>query len=135
MVTMNLQKLFDPFWACIVENVEYDFRKSIVYLNFKEPENDTRHKIIFYGVTSLMWTMTGFEGQICQDVFPDLTSLELCNISVSSSDKWLRSYPLNFNIAIEIMDRALLINANAIELDNKFYYLRNCNSILDIGDM
>ena len=129
---MNLQELFDPFFECIVEGVEYDFRKSIVYLNLKEPEGETYHRLLFYGVTSLMWTMTGFEGQICQDVFPEVSSLIVLDISVSSNNKWLMNYPMNFNTAVEIMDRALLISANAVEIDNKVHCLRKFDNILDI---
>jgi hypothetical protein len=130
---MNLQELFDYFFYYLVEKVDYDYRKSIVCLELIEPKNKDRHKISFYGVTSLMWTMEGVEGRICQDFFSELSSMVVSAISLSTKDKWLKSYPMQFNIAIEIMDRALLICANAVEVDGKLHFLKKCNDILDIN--
>ena len=134
MVSMNTQELFDPFFYYVVDNVEYDYKKSTVFLEIVEPTNKQRHKLSFRGVTSLMWTMDGFDGKICQNIFPELSSITVLDISLSTTNKWLKHYPIRFNIAIEIMDRALLICANAVEIDGKVHLLKKCNDILDIEE-
>lgn len=129
---MKLQELFDPFFYYIIDSIDYDYKKSIVCLEVVEPKHNDRHKLLFYGVASLLWTMDGYEGKICQDIFPELSSITVSNISLSTENKCLRNYPLRYNIAIEIMDRVLLICANAAEIDGKVHFLDQCNDILDI---
>ena len=132
MVIMKLQELFDPFFYCIVDNIDYDYKKSIVCIEVVEPTNNNRHKLLFCGVTSLMWTMDGYDGKICQNIFPELSSISVSDISLSTENKWLKNYPLQYNIAIEIMDRALLICANVAEIDGKVHFLEQCNDVLNI---
>jgi hypothetical protein len=134
MVIMKMQELFDPFFYYIVDNIDYDYKKSFVCLEVVEPTTEERHKLLFKGVTSLLWTMEGYDGKICQNVFPELSSITVLDVSLSTENKWLRNYPLQYNIAIEIMDRALLICANVAEIDGKEHFLNNCSDILDIRE-
>ena len=134
MVALNLQKLFDPYFYNTVENISYDYKSSIIELFLKEPDNEIYHRLVFRGVTSLMWTMCGFDGKICQNIFPELSSIIVSTIQVTTDNKWLKSYPLHFNIAIEIMDRALLICANAVEVDGILNFLTNCDDVLSINN-
>lgn len=129
---MKLQELFDPFFYYLVDSVDYDYQKAIVCLNIFEPTSNEHHKLLFCGVTSLLWTMGGYEGKICQNVFPELSAITVLDISLKTENKWLRNYPLWYNIAIEIMDRALLICANAVEIDSKMHFLNEYNDVLHI---
>ena len=132
MVTMKLQDLFDPFFYNIVDNINYDYKESIVDLEVVDPTNNYRHKLLFCGVTSLMWTMDGYDGKICQNIYPELSSITVLDISLTTENKWLKNYPLRYNIAIEIMDRALLICANAVKIDGQVHFLNECDNVLDI---
>lgn len=129
---MKLQDLFDPFFYNIVDNINYDYKESIVDLEVVDPTNNYRHKLLFCGVTSLMWTMDGYGGKICQNIYPELSSITVLDISLTTENKWLKNYPLRYNIAIEIMDRALLICANAVEIDGQVHFLNECDNVLDI---
>ena len=129
---MKLQELFDPFFYYIVDSVDYDYKKSIVCLEVVEPTSNKHHKLLFCGVTSLMWTMGGYEGKICQDIFPELSSITVLDISLTTENKWLRNYPLLYNIAIEIMDRALLTCSNVVEIDGEVHFLNKDNDVLNI---
>lgn len=129
---MNIQKIFNPLFACPIDKINYDYRGARLYIYLVEPETEKKHKIIFHGVITSLWTMSGFEGEICEDIFQELTSIHFIRTDIATKDKWLKSFPLDFNISIEIMDRALLINANAVEIDSKLYYLKEHNNLLKI---
>lgn len=69
----------------------------------------------------MLWTMYGLDGEICTNIIPEVFSLEIRKITVATDDRWLKGYPLNFNVAVEIMDRALLISAKSCEIDGVKY--------------
>lgn len=129
---MNIQELFNPLFACPIDKIDYDYRGARLSIYLVEPETKINHKIIFHGVITSLWTMSGFEGEICEDIFQELTSIHFIRTDIAAKDKWLKSFPLDFNISIEIMDRALLINANAVEIDSKLYYLKEHNNLRKI---
>ena len=108
----------------MIDDIQHDYRKAEVLIRLKEPETEEPHILLFQGVVSLLWTMNRVEGEICQDVFPEFTSILLDKVSLFTKDKWLKSFPLHFNVCIEIMDRALLIFAEEVTLDEYHFKLK-----------
>ena len=126
-------KIIEQFWCCSIKEIIHDYRKATLLIKLCDSDTNKIYNIKFLGVISLLWTMQGYEGKICTDVYPELTSIEICGLSLNTKNKWLKQFPLEYNVAIEIMDRALIINANAMEIEYNIYYLKNDKDIFDIG--
>lgn len=128
----KLQDIINELWGCLINNIEYDYKQATLSLSLFDNENSCNYKVMFLGVISLVWTMEGCEKRIIKDVYPELTSLVIKDISLHTENKWLKYYPLNYNITIEIMDRALVLNANAININDNNYKLKDYTNIDDI---
>lgn len=115
---MKLEGLLNSLWACLIDEIQHDYRESTLLIKLKEPETGKEHTLLFRDIQAILWTMVGVEGKINKKVYPELTCVLLKDVGLSTKDKWLRSYPTHFNICIEIMDRALLILASVIEVDD-----------------
>ena len=120
---MNLQSVFDVLFDDIVVYFQHDFILATVKLSLKDRETSKVSTIIFDNVSSVLWTMYGFDGEVCTDIMPEVFSIGIDKITVNTDDRWLKGYPLNFNVALEIMDRALLINAKSCEIDGVKYII------------
>lgn len=131
----TLKEMTDKLWCCSIKEINHDYREACLKIKLVAPENDSIiYDVNFVGVISLLWTMDGVEEKICRDVYPELTSIEIKqDISLSTENKWLKHFPLNYNVAIEIMDRALIINANVIEINGNRYNLKENTDTYDIS--
>lgn len=122
---MDIQEAFDKLYDCKIENLQYDCFNASLSLDVLDLETSEIHKLVFNDVVSCLFTMSGFEGEICKEIFPELSSLLLKKITLDTEDKCVASYPLNYNICIEIMDRIVLLNARSVFIDSDTYDLRN----------
>jgi len=120
-MNINLKKQTDQLWACLIDDIQHDYKTATMLIRLKDPETEEFHTIKFEHVRTILWTMANVEGEINQNVFPEFTSIVLKNIKLKVKDKWLINYSTRFNICIEIMDRALLINSSLIVVDGCSY--------------
>lgn len=86
--------------------------------------NTTIHNLTFTDCTSCMWVekMKGnstFDFQACD--YYELTSVLVRTTTATSTDPWLQLYPLEYNIAVEIWDSALLLHAQEVCMDGLHY--------------
>lgn len=121
---MQREKLLDNLWACLIDDIQHNYQNAELLIKLREPETEKTHILLFHGVVSLLWTMMGVEGEINREVYPEMTSVLLRDVIISTKDRWLKSYPKQFNVCIEIMDRALLVSAEAFTLDEFHFTLK-----------
>ena len=119
----EVQSVFDKLYDCKIEKLQYDCFNACFILEALDLGTNEKHNLIFNDVVSCLFAMTGFEGKICKEVFPELSSILLKQISLNSKNKFISSYPLSYNICVEIMDRAILINAKSVLIDSVVYDL------------
>ncbi len=119
----RVQSIFDELYDCKIEMIQYDCFKATFILEASDLENGKKHNLVFDDVDSCLFTIHGFEGKICKEIFPELSSILLKEIKLTSKNKWISSYPLKYNICIEMMDRAILINAGSVFIDFNVYEL------------
>lgn len=86
----------------------------------------TTHKLVFTGCTSCLWVEKRkddsiFDFQACD--YYELTSVLVRTTTATSTDPWLRQYPMEFNIAVEIWDSALLLHAQEVCIDHQRFPL------------
>lgn len=119
----EVQSVFDKLYDCKIEKLQYDCFNACFILEAVDLETNEKHNLIFNDVVSCLFSMTGFEGEICTEIYPELSSILLKKIKLNTKDKCISSYPLEYNICIEIMDRVVLINAKSVLMDSVVYDL------------
>ena len=123
VIMADVQKLFDKLYDCIIEKMQYDCFDARFNLEVLDLETGERYVVLFDDVTSCLFTMSGFEGKICKDVCPELSSILLKKVYLNTDDSCVSSYPLNYNICIEVMDRIILLKTNSVIINSDFYEL------------
>ena len=99
--------------------------KEIVFDLSLIDDTVTNHVLKFVGCSSVLW-IEKMEDEIPSynisnwDYY-EITSIDIQKYSAKSEDKWLKYYPLEYNVAIEIWDSALLIKAEEIIIDQQKY--------------
>lgn len=117
----QIQAQFNELYDCIVRNLQYDYLNAKFILELEDLETGKTHAVIFNDVDSCLFTMTGVEGEICKNIFPEVFAILPISITVKTNNKWLSAYPLRYNIGLEIMDRAILINARSVQVDSQLF--------------
>ena len=112
---------FNELYDCVIKDLQYDYLDAKFVLSLFDLEKNTTHTVICYDVDSCLFTMMGIEGEICKNIYPEMSSMLLTSITVETNNKWLSAYPLRYNICIEIMDRAVLVNAHSIQIDSDLF--------------
>ncbi len=117
----QIQRHFNKLYDCVVRKLHYDYLGARFDLVLENVENGVYHNVIFENVDTCLLTMMGVEGEICKNIYPELSSILLTSINILTTSKWLAEYPLKYNICIEIVDRAILLNAHSIKIDSEVY--------------
>lgn len=115
-------------YCSIINDINFDVeKKEIIFdLTLEDDCKKTYHSMKFFDVTSFMWIEKPKERSVYNYLdcdFHELTSITLTRISAKTKDNWLNQYLIEYNIAIEIWETALLINASKISIDNKSYLI------------
>lgn len=119
----DVVKVCDSLYASIIKRANIDFfNKTIKFdLILIENENEIEHTLEIKDYVSLLWLekfrLTNEEYDFKNCEYYELTSITFGNVYVNSGDKWLKQYSLEYNIAIEIWESALLINSNTVVVD------------------
>lgn len=119
----EVQKLFDKLYDCKIEKLQYDCFNACFNLEALDLETGEKHILNFDNVSSCLFTMSGFEGKIYRDIYPELSSILLKKVYLNTNDSCISSYPLCYNICIEVMDRIILLKTNSVSINSNFYEL------------
>ena len=117
----------NPLYASIIKKIDIDFfNKTIRFdLVFMETDNESKHVFEIRNYNSFLWLekdkMTTKEYDFKKCDYYELTAITFTDTQASSNDKWLKNYLLEFNIAIEIWDSALLIKSDTVIIDGKVF--------------
>ena len=115
----------DSIWYSTINSVNVDMlNKTITFeLTLVDNGETTDHELKFVNCRAFLWLESDKYADKAYDLskcnYYELTSVDIRKISTVSDDKWLKSYPMEYNVAIEIWETALLINADKLILDNK----------------
>lgn len=121
-------ELFNSLWACSIHNIDFDIFHNRIVLDLVEQEDNLHHKFELIDVHSYLWiSRSGDPKKNCfEPIYNEFTSIVFKNIFIDTkNDKWLKQYFLDYNLSIEIMDGALLVNAKSLILDEKKLILFN----------
>ena len=121
-----LRKLDNDIYCSTINKMDINLlNKEIVFDLSLIDDTVTNHVLKFVGCSSVLW-IEKMEDEIPSynisnwDYY-EITSIDIQKYIAKSEDKWLKYYPLEYNVAIEIWDSALLIKAEEIIIDQQKY--------------
>ena len=121
-----LRKLDNDIYCSTINKMDINLlNKEIVFDLSLIDDTVTNHVLKFVGCSSVLW-IEKMEDEIPSynisnwDYY-EITSIDIQKYSAKSEDKWLKYYPLEYNVAIEIWDSALVIKAEEIIIDQQKY--------------
>lgn len=115
-------------WASIIKSINIDmFNKIIVFdINEINSNNEVPHNLKIFNFESYLWIEKPKEGipnyynfKTCE--YYELTSISFDSVQAYSNDKWLKQYPLDFNIVMEIWESVLLVKSHSLIIDGVIY--------------
>lgn len=118
----------DSIYYSTINDISFDVsNKKIKFeLTLKEDETITHHTMQFENVTSFLWIEKQKDSQeysFSECEYYELTSVIIDKTITNTEDVWLKQYPMEYNVAIEIWETALLINATELSIDNQHFKL------------
>lgn len=91
--------------------------------------NKIHHTMRFTNVTAFLWIEKPKDSALYSYAdcdYYELTSIDIRKFSINPENDWLTQYPMEYNIAIEIWETALLINANEMSIDDRYFSIIDC---------
>ena len=122
----TLKEMIDLMHYSVISDLDFNVSKKEIKFSLMLEDNGekTYHILQFINVTSFLWVEHLKESQAydyAECEYYELTSIVLKRTAVSSEGEWLKQYPLEYNVAIEIWETALLINATEVFIDGQHY--------------
>ena len=128
----NAVDAFNEIYCSVIKNIDINIlQKTISFdLTLVDGEKKTDHKLKFENCTAFLWVEKMAESNEFNDNYDiskwdyyELTSIDVYNTNLTSDDRWLKQFPLEYNVAIEIWSSALLIKTGKVILDGQQYLL------------
>ena len=125
----NIVNALNSIYGSVIKDINVNmFDKEISFdLTLVDSGIKTNHKLKFINCASFLWMEKPVINTDSYDFrnwdYYELSSIDLCTINTTSKNKWLKQYPMSYNVAIEIWETALLIQAEAIIIDEKQYLI------------
>ena len=112
----NAVDAFNEIYCSVIKNIDINIlQKTISFdLTLVDGGKTTDHKLKFENCTAFLWVEKMAESNEFNDVY---------NTNLTSDDRWLKQFPLEYNVAIEIWSSALLIKTGKVILDGQQYLL------------
>ena len=116
----------NPLWACIIKHIDFDIFQNRIVFDLLDAEHDLNHRLEMFDVYSYIWISRSGTPQrdSFEPIYNEFTSIVFRNAHIETkNDKWLSQYFLDYNVCVEIMDGALLINSKTLILNGRKFTL------------
>lgn len=131
----DLNTALQDVYASVIRRFHVDLsNKKVEFdLEYTDYGTTTTHKLTFTGCTSCLWVEkrnddSTFDFQACD--YYELTSILVRTTTATSTDHWLRQYPLEYNIAVEICESALLLHAQEVHIDEFHFPIPESDKVI-----
>ena len=118
----DLNTALNGVYGSVIRRFHVDLPNKKVQFDLESTDygTTTTHKLTFIGCISCLWVEkrkdnSTFDFHACD--YYELTSVLVRTTTATSTDQWLRQYPLEYNIAVEIWESALLLHAQEVHMD------------------
>lgn len=116
----------NSIYYATIEHMDFNVCNKEIKLDLtlNENGNKSNHTLRFKNVTSFVWIEKPKDRPLYS--FPkcdyyELTSIIFKEIRTYTENDWLSQYPMEYNVAIEIWETALLINSTELSIDNQSF--------------
>ncbi len=120
----NINFKLNQLYYSTIRNIDVHLISKKVSLDLCLTENGRTeaHTLQFVGCSSLLWVekmdqSSTFDFTACN--YYELTSVQLMKTATTSSHNWLKQYSMEYNVAVEIWEAVLLLNAKEVLVDNQ----------------
>ena len=110
----------------IINKIDVNLANKEVVFSLSLVDNGavTNHELRFINCTSFVWIEKMGDDNLydfkkCD--YYELTAVNLRRINTTSTDKWLKQYSMEYNVAVEIWETALLINSTELSIDHQHF--------------
>lgn len=124
-ILKDIVGMLNAIYCSTIKNINVDLLKKEITFDLLLIENgkESKHELKFVNCISFLWIEKDKYSNELYDFskcdYYELTSVNLGSINATSDDKWLKQYPMEYNVAVEIWESALLINADEIIIDQQ----------------
>lgn len=121
----EITRMLGAIYGSTINKLHVDLLKKEVIFDLTLVDHDevSSHELKFIGCTSLLWLEKDNDAHEDYDFskwdYYELTSVTLGSIRAASEDKWLKQYPMEYNVTVEIWETALLIHAGELVIDQQ----------------
>ena len=114
----------NAIYGAIINDINFNIlQKEITFsLTLVDDGVTTNHMLKILDCESFLWIEKPYNRDtynFSEWDYYELTDISLCGINVTTEDRWLKQYPMEYNVAVEIWETALLIKATKIVIDEK----------------
>lgn len=124
----NIHNALNSIHYSTIKNLDVRFCNKELALELMLTEDDkiTFHTLTFLNCSSFLWVEKTkdnklFDYRCC--AYWELSGVTLKKVTLHTNNIWLKEYPLEYNVAIEIWDSALLIATSEMVLDERHYFI------------
>lgn len=123
----DLGEACGKLYAAVISNINIDMLKKLIRFDLAIDDGDERTSCVLEikNYSSFLWlekdkyTHESYDFSKCD--YYELTSIIFKKITTNTENDWLKQYPMDYNVAIEIWETALLINATEVSIDNQHF--------------
>ena len=116
----------NQLWYNSILDLDIDFLNQKIGFKTISIDNGIKkyHSVNISFFSELMWISWQNDVTLNECKYLEMTSISECDIKLSSKNKWISQFENQFNLAIEIWSKVLLINAERITIDGIDYILK-----------
>ena len=125
----DISSALNSIYCSKINKLDVDLlnKEMIFNLTLVDGGNVTNHELKFVNCSSFLWLEKNKYAHEAYDFskcnYYELTSIDIMNITMHTYDDWLKQYPMEYNVVIEIWETALLIKSDEIIIDNQHYLI------------
>lgn len=131
----ELNTALNDVYGSVIRHFHVDLPNKKVEFDLESTDygTTTTHKLTFTDCTSCLWVEkrkddSTFDFQACD--YYELTSVLVRTTTATATDPWLRQSPMEFNIAVEIWDSALLLHAQEVHIDEFHFPIPESDKVI-----
>ena len=115
--------------AAIINDMNIDMLRKIIRFELTTIDGGKKKSYVLEikNCSSFLWlekdkyTHETYDFSKCD--YYELTSVDFIKISTNTTNEWLKQYSMDYNIAIEIWETALLINATDLSINDQHFII------------
>lgn len=124
----GLISAINTIYYSTINSIDFNMsNKEILFkLTLTDKGNISNHSMLFKNVSSFLWIEKPKDSKLYSYAscdYYELSSITIEKICADTDNDWLNQYLMEYNVAIEIWETALLINATEVSIDNQSYLI------------